>query len=73
MRLGSELDVRHVVPSIRVPTLVMHAPGDPIVPLRRAAGWPSRFQGARFVELTGQDHVPWFDVADQVSRRPASF
>ena len=42
MRLGSELDVRHVAPSIHVPTLVMHAPGDPSSRLRRAAGSPSR-------------------------------
>ena len=34
MRLGSEIDVRYVAPSIHVPTLVLHVPGDPIVPLR---------------------------------------
>jgi pimeloyl-ACP methyl ester carboxylesterase len=32
MRLGSALDVRHVAPSIHVPTLVMHSPEDSIVP-----------------------------------------
>ena len=42
MRLGSELDVRHVAPSIHVPTLVMHVPGDLSSRSHRAAGWPSR-------------------------------
>jgi pimeloyl-ACP methyl ester carboxylesterase len=57
MRLGSEIDVRHVAPSIHVPTLVLHTREDPVVPyeqgrwaggadrgspLRRASGQGSR-------------------------------
>ena len=66
MRLGSRIDVRHVVPSIRVPTLVLHAPADPMVPFAQGKWLAEQIPGARFVELHGQDHVPWFDLADEV-------
>jgi pimeloyl-ACP methyl ester carboxylesterase len=66
MRLGSRIDVRHVVPSVRVPTLVLHAPGDPMVPFAQGKWLAEQIPGARFVELHGPDHVPWFDLADEV-------
>jgi pimeloyl-ACP methyl ester carboxylesterase len=66
MRLGSEIDVRHVAPSIHVPTLILHTPDDPVVPFGQAQWLAEQIEGARFVELEGRDHVPWFDVADQV-------
>jgi class 3 adenylate cyclase len=66
MRLGSEIDVRWVAPSIHVPTLVMHSRRDPVVQFGQGRWLADTIPGARFVELTGQDHVPWFDVADQV-------
>jgi pimeloyl-ACP methyl ester carboxylesterase len=66
MRLGSEIDVRSVAPSIHVPTLVMHSRRDPVVQFGQGRWLADTIPGARFVELTGQDHVPWFDVADQV-------
>jgi pimeloyl-ACP methyl ester carboxylesterase len=66
MRLGSEIDVRHVAPSIHVPTLVLHTTEDTVVPYEQGRWLAEQIEGARFVELTGKDHVPWFDVADQV-------
>jgi pimeloyl-ACP methyl ester carboxylesterase len=66
MRLGSEIDVRYVAPSIHVPTLVLHTARDPVVPYEQGRWLAEQIEGARFVELTGRDHVPWFDVADQV-------
>jgi pimeloyl-ACP methyl ester carboxylesterase len=66
MRLGSEIDVRYVAPSIHVPTLVLHTARDPVVPYEQGRWLAEQIEGARFVELTGKDHVPWFDVGDQV-------
>jgi pimeloyl-ACP methyl ester carboxylesterase len=66
MRLGSEIDVRHVAPSIHVPTLVLHTPDDPVVRYEQARWLAEQIPGARLVELKGRDHVPWFDVGDQV-------
>jgi class 3 adenylate cyclase len=54
-----EIDVRAVLPSISVPTLVLHRRGDRVVN-RRAGEWmASQIPGARYVELPGQDHFPW--------------
>jgi pimeloyl-ACP methyl ester carboxylesterase len=73
MRLGSEIDVRHVPPSIHVPTLVLHTPDDPVVPYEQARWLAGQIPDARLVDLKGKDHVPWFDVADQVIAETREF
>jgi class 3 adenylate cyclase/alpha-beta hydrolase superfamily lysophospholipase len=60
-------DVRDVLVDVRVPTLVMHAVGDPIIPVAQAQALAQGIPGARFVELPGADHFPWFTNADRVA------
>jgi class 3 adenylate cyclase len=61
-----DIDVRDVLPTLRVPTLVLHRHGDRVVN-RRAGRWMAeQIPGARFVELPGQDHFPWFGNSDAV-------
>jgi class 3 adenylate cyclase len=50
------IDVRHVLPAIRVPTLVLRRDGD-FMPIELSRQLTDRIPGARFVELEG-DHVP---------------
>ncbi len=52
-------DVRHVLPTIRTPTLVVHRSGDPWVPVEAARYLADAIGDARFVECPGIDHVPW--------------
>ena len=61
-----EIDVRHVLPTLRVPTLVLHRHGDRAV--NRGAGrfMAEQIPGARYVELPGQDHFPWTGDTDSV-------
>jgi pimeloyl-ACP methyl ester carboxylesterase len=66
MRMGSEIDVRAVAPSIHVPTLVMHTRRDSVVAFEQGRWLADAIPGARFVELSGQDHAPWFDCAGEV-------
>jgi class 3 adenylate cyclase len=66
MRMGSEIDVRHLAPSIHVPTLVMHTRKDTVVPFEQGRWLAKTIPDARFIELVGQDHAPWFDCADEV-------
>jgi pimeloyl-ACP methyl ester carboxylesterase len=73
MRLGSEIDVRHVAPSIHVPTLVLHSRRDPVVRFEQGHWLAETIPNARLVELAGQDHAPWFDVADEVIREVREF
>jgi pimeloyl-ACP methyl ester carboxylesterase len=59
-RMNRDIDVRHVLPAIRVPTLVLHQTGDRIVRVEQGRYLAERIPGARLVELPGIDHVPWF-------------
>ena len=52
-----QVDVRDVLPTIHVPTLVLHRRGDRVVNVRAGRWVAERIPGARFVELAGIDHV----------------
>ncbi|MGH7374112.1 MAG: adenylate/guanylate cyclase domain-containing protein [Candidatus Rokuibacteriota bacterium] len=57
-KANSEIDVRPLLPAIRVPTLVLSRRGDPIGPPEAGRYMADRIPGSRFVELVG-DHVMW--------------
>jgi pimeloyl-ACP methyl ester carboxylesterase len=57
LRMNSYIDVRAVLPTIRVPTLVLHRRGDRDVDVAEGRYLASRIQGSKFVELAGDDHV----------------
>jgi len=59
--MNIEIDVRHVLPTIRVPTLIVHRTGDRAVDVRSGRLMAERIPGARFVELAGEDHYPVID------------
>jgi class 3 adenylate cyclase/pimeloyl-ACP methyl ester carboxylesterase len=58
MRMNAEIDVRHVLPTIRVPTLVLHREGDSAVNVDQGRYIAERIPGAKYVELPGVDHLP---------------
>jgi pimeloyl-ACP methyl ester carboxylesterase len=58
-RMNSLNDVRAVLPTVRVPTLVMHASGDRDVKLEEGRYVAAHIEGARFIEIAGGDHI-WF-------------
>ena len=62
--LLTEIDIRHVLPSIYAPTLVMHARGDRIIPFQSGHYLADHIVGARFVELPTDDHAVWFGARD---------
>lgn len=64
-RMNAEIDVRHVLPSIRVPVLVIHRRGDRAVPAAAGRLVAEAVHGARYVEVAGADHLPF--VGDQDS------
>jgi pimeloyl-ACP methyl ester carboxylesterase len=61
-----DVDVRHVLPTIHVPTLVLHRRGDRVVNWRAGQDLAARIPGARYVELAGIDHLPWAGDSDAV-------
>jgi class 3 adenylate cyclase len=58
MRMNAEIDVRHVLPTIRVPALVLHRTGDSAVSVDQGRYIAERIPGAKYVELPGTDHLP---------------
>jgi class 3 adenylate cyclase len=60
-RMAFEIDVRHIVPAVSVPTLIVHAVEDQVCHVENARFLARTIPGARYVELPGGDHVPWFD------------
>ena len=63
--MNSEIDVRDVLPAVRVPTLLLHRRGDLDSRPEESRYMAGRIPGARLVELDGSDHVPWID-SDQI-------
>ena len=57
-RMNAEIDVRPVLPTIQVPTLVLHRTEDHI-PIEAARWMAEQIPGARFVELPGGPHMPY--------------
>ena len=72
-RMNLTLDIRHLLPTIHVPTLVVHRTGDLDTPVVAARYVAAQIPGARFVEQTGNDHIPWFGDADAVLEVIESF
>jgi pimeloyl-ACP methyl ester carboxylesterase len=66
MRTNTEIDVRDVLPTIRVPTLVLHRTGDRDAKVEEGRWLAGRIPGARFVELEGDDHLVWVGDVDAV-------
>jgi DNA-binding winged helix-turn-helix (wHTH) protein/pimeloyl-ACP methyl ester carboxylesterase len=62
-RMNAEIDVRHVLPAVRVPTLVLHRNGDTCLPVEGGRYVASLIPNAKFVGLEGNDHLPF--VGDQ--------
>jgi DNA-binding SARP family transcriptional activator/pimeloyl-ACP methyl ester carboxylesterase len=58
-RMNLSIDVRHLLPRIRVPTLVMNRRGDPVASGAAGRYMADRIAGARFIELDGDDHLLW--------------
>jgi pimeloyl-ACP methyl ester carboxylesterase len=58
-RMNMELDIRQLLPTIRVPTLIIHRTDDQQVPVEGSRYMAERIPGAKLVELDGVDHLPW--------------
>ena len=64
--MNDEIDIRHILPAIRVPTLLLHSVRDATIPIGASRYMAERIPGARLVELPGEDHLPWLSDADAI-------
>ena len=66
VRMNAEIDIRPVLSTIRVPTLLLHSINDRFIDIATSRYMAERIPGAKLVELTGIDHVPWGSDADTI-------
>jgi pimeloyl-ACP methyl ester carboxylesterase/DNA-binding winged helix-turn-helix (wHTH) protein len=72
-KMNAEIDVRDVLPSIRVPTLVLHREGDQCLKVEEGRYLASRIPGAKYVELPGNDHLPFLGDQDAIVNEIEAF
>ncbi len=59
MRMNSQIDITDILPTIHVPTLVIHRTEDVTVDIEGGRALAERIPNARLFELPGADHIPW--------------
>lgn len=64
IRMNTEIDVRHVLNAVRVPTLVLHRKDDNLIPVGASRYIAERIPGAKYVEQPGDDHLIWYGDTD---------
>ncbi|MBR9999378.1 MAG: adenylate/guanylate cyclase domain-containing protein [Cyclobacteriaceae bacterium] len=65
-RMNTLIDVRDVLPAVRVPTLIIHRSGDQDAQLAEGKYIAERIPGAQFIQLDGDDHLPWIGDIDSI-------
>ena len=59
MRRNFEIDIRPILPTVSVPTLVMHCEDDPVVPVALGRYLREHIAHARYAEIEGDFHASW--------------
>lgn len=65
-QMNAEIDVRQVLPSVHVPTLVIHRAGDHCLKVEEGRYVAERIPNAKYVELPGEDHLPFVGNQDAI-------
>jgi class 3 adenylate cyclase/alpha-beta hydrolase superfamily lysophospholipase len=73
LRLETHTDIRPVLPAVRVPTLVLSRTGDQAQPPEGGRYIAERIPNARFIELPGDDALPWIGDVESVLIEIESF
>jgi class 3 adenylate cyclase len=74
MEINSVIDASGVLPSVNVPTLVIHRTGDPIVNIDGGRELAKLIPKAELVEFQGNDHAPWTgESLDEIASRIQEF
>lgn len=72
-RMNAEIDIRDLLPSIKVPTLVLHRRGDRCLKIEEGRYLASRIPSATLVELPGDDHLPFLGDQEAILSEIESF
>jgi class 3 adenylate cyclase len=73
IRALGPVDIRGLLGLVQAPVLVLHRTGDRVADVRASRYMAERVPGARFVELPGDDHFPFFGDQDRVVAETQEF
>jgi class 3 adenylate cyclase len=73
IRALGPVDIRGLLGLVQAPVLVLHRTGDRVADVRASRYMAERIPGARFVELPGDDHFPFFGDQDRVVAETQEF
>lgn len=62
LEMNAKLDVRHILPEIKVPTLVLHRKTDAMAPVAGGRYYAANIPGSRYIEYPSGDH--WITAGD---------
>lgn len=71
--VAREIDVRHILPTIHVPTLILHRAGDRMMRVEGARYMARQIPGAKYVELAGDDHWWWVGDVETILAEVGTF
>jgi class 3 adenylate cyclase len=66
MRMNSEIDIRPILPSIRVPTFIIHRQGDVRVNVEAGRFMARQIPNAKYLEVPGSDHTLWTGETERI-------
>jgi class 3 adenylate cyclase len=66
-QMNSAIDIRDVLPSIRVPALILHSVDDQSLNVGLGRYLAEHIPRAKFVELPGPDHVPYLSDSQTIT------
>ena len=72
-RMNAAIDVRDILPTVRIPTLVLHRLGDRAIDIEQGRYLAEHIPGAEFVELSGDDHLWWVGDSEAIVNKIQTF
>lgn len=73
LRIDRIADISDVLPDVRVPTLLLHRAGDRRIPVENGRYLAARIPGADYIELPGDDHLPYVGDSDRIVAEVEAF
>jgi class 3 adenylate cyclase len=67
LKMLMEIDVRHILPAIQIPTLIVHASRDRMLSVAHAHYLADHIPGAKLVEVDSEDHFPFIAAPDLIA------
>ncbi|MBI1807806.1 MAG: alpha/beta fold hydrolase [Ignavibacteria bacterium] len=72
-KMNTQIDIRYILPTIKVPALIIHRTGDLDIDVGGSKYMVQCILGATYLELPGNDHLPWVGDQEAILREIESF